>query len=108
MDIHHHLLKFSDRVDGIQYFCARALREWPRGKTVRRLSLHPSEPDAFDDRSLAGADHHDVAESRRGKRSAGGRAGFQSESEERADAGRVEPQATRARRANGSPQWCVE
>src|SRR5438105_3141435 len=68
VDVHHYLLTLSYRLDGVQYFCARALREWSRGKAVRRVSLHSSQPDALNDGSPASAHHHDVAKPRRRKR----------------------------------------
>jgi len=58
--------------------------------------LHSAKPDAFDDRGFAGADHHDVAEPGRGKRSSGGGAGFQGQPQKRADVGRTHPQTARA------------
>src|SRR2546430_10300102 len=57
------------------------IRRPPRSTLFPYTTLFRS----LNDRRAASADHHDVAEPRRRKRSAGRRAGLQSESEERAE-----------------------
>src|SRR5581483_2334676 len=87
MDFHIYLWRRVTLVDGGEY--VRAGLHGPRRerRAIRPLSLHSLEPHALDDRGDASAHHYDVAEPRCGKRSAGSGAGFQSESEERNNAG---------------------